>query len=211
MSTTHFFLLSGLWIGYFLIHSILASHRFKAWFNKRYHHLAHTYRLIYNLSSAALLLPMMYFIYFVPSEQIITWPPPVSYVANLIALIAMMGFIYSFKFYGGMDFSGINQFKNKTNHETGDFVISPLHRYVRHPWYLFALMIIWTRDMNAHFLISACWMTAYFFIGSYFEEQKLQRQFGERYSQYMTKVPGIIPSFKRYLTPDDAASLSQQD
>lgn len=203
--------LSALWASYFLLHSFLASNACKAAFKSTFTNASHTYRLLYNITATVLLMPMLYYIYLVPSETLIQWSGIYSTLANVIAGIAVIGFIYSLKYYGGMDFLGVTQYKNKMPDESGDFVISPLHRFVRHPWYLFALMIIWTRDMNAHFFLSAVLMSAYFFIGAYFEEQKLKAHFGDRYANYMSKVPGIIPSVKRFLTPAEAAQLTQKE
>lgn len=208
MNTINIIALTTLWIGYFLIHSLLASDKAKEKLKHRLPNLSYLYRLAYNIGASILLMPMIYYIYLVPSSEIIHWSGILAALGNILAIAAFAGFIYSLKFYGGMEFLGITQCRTKTPNETGEFVISPLHRFVRHPWYLFALIIIWTRDMNAHFLLSACLMTAYFFIGSYFEEQKLKLLYGERYIKYITKVPSIIPSFKRFLTPSEAASLS---
>ncbi len=40
-------------------------------------------------------------------------------------------------------------------------------------------------------------ITAYMLIGSWFEEQKLLRQFGEAYAEYQKKTPAFIPRLKR--------------
>lgn len=211
MSILNFFILCGLWIGYFVIHSFLAAEISKSWFKSTFRNAGHIYRISYNIIASILLIPMLYYIYFVPSKDIIEWSGVYLFIGNAAALIAFSGFIYSLKFYRGMDFFGINQFRHKTTTETGLFVISPLHRFVRHPWYLFALIIIWTRDMNVHFLLSACLMTAYFFIGSHFEERKLISHFGNRYREYITKVPRIFPSYRRYLTAAQATNLIGKD
>jgi len=210
MNLLDFITLGALWISYFIIHSLLASDKVKRGINTNFPGFTHVYRVFYNISATIMLFPMFYFVYFVPSAQIVKWNGFFAVIANLLAVAALAGFIYSFKFYRGMDISGIAQYKNKTP-EANVFVISPLHRFVRHPWYFFAIIIIWTRDMNAYFLLSASLMTAYFFIGSYFEEQKLKLHLGNRYAQYMTKVPGIIPSFKRYLTATQAENFIRKN
>ena len=211
MNLTDATILSALWISYFLIHSLLATEALKTKFISRFPNTAHAYRILYNISASTLLLPMLFYIYFVPSPQIIQWDGIFAVLGNTFAVAAFAGFIYSLRFYGGMDFLGVTQYKCKAPQEIGGFVISPLHRFVRHPWYLFALIIIWTRDMNAHFLLSSILMTAYFFIGSYFEEQKLKTCFGKNYERYMEKVPGIIPSFKRFLSSSDVMILTKKD
>jgi len=211
MNLLNLAVLCGLWIGYFVIHSILASEKIKNEFNSKFQGAAHAYRLLYNLTASILLLPLIHYVYFVPSQQIIEWSGILAIAGNILALSALAGFIYSLKFYGGMEFLGLTQFRAKKPVETPHFVISPLHRFVRHPWYLFALIIIWTRDMNLHFLLSACLMTAYFFIGSYYEEQKMKLHFGKHYEEYMAKVPRIIPDFKRHLTSSQASNLTEKE
>jgi len=84
-------------------------------------------------------------------------------------------------------FSGINSRRKEK------LSISPMHRYVRHPWYLFALIIIWSRDQSSIQLISSVIVTLYFFIGARLEEKKLLREYGRSYELYMQYVPGIIP------------------
>ena len=61
--------------------------------------------------------------------------------------------------------------------------------------------------MNGYFLISAICMTAYFIIGSIYEERKLITEFGKVYEDYQQAVPGLIPSFRRFLTRDEANIL----
>ena len=211
MNSDHLLFLTIFWLGYFVIHSILASNGAKQACYTRFNQIEPAYRLLYNIVSTLLLIPMVYYIYFVPSKTLIQWHGALAIFADLLALAAFAGFIYSFKFYQGSDFLGLTQFKTKSNTASESFVISPLHRWVRHPWYLFALVIIWTRDMNAHFLLSACFITAYFYIGSYFEERKMVQRFGDNYEQYIACVPRIIPSLRKRLSPSHAANLSQKD
>jgi steroid 5-alpha reductase family enzyme len=80
------------------------------------------------------------------------------------------------------------------------FQLSPLHRWVRHPWYFFALVIIWTRDMNL--------MTLYFIIGSRLEERKLERYHGEVYRRYQRQVPGLVPLPWKHLRDSDVKTLT---
>ena len=87
------------------------------------------------------------------------------------------------------------------------FYISPMHRYVRHPWYSLALVIIWTRDMNAPVLIGAGLISLYFVLGSRLEEVKLIQYHGEVYRRYRACVPALLPSPWRYLDAQAAQAL----
>ena len=196
-----------LWALYFLIHSLLASFGAKKAIKRVLPCLANSYRFIYNILAIVLLIPPLYLIYAVPSTVILTWSGELKIVANLLASAALVGFVWSLKYYNNMDFLGLSQMRQSTADHSHQFTLSPLHRYVRHPWYFFALVLIWTRDMNAHFLISACCMTAYFIVGSIYEERKLLIEFGQVYRDYQRAVPGLIPSFRRFLTRKKAQIL----
>jgi len=196
-----------LWILYFLIHSLLAGFRAKTTITHALPYLANSYRFIYNILAIVLLLPQLYLIYAIPSALIWTWSGELKIMANLLTFAALAGFIWSLKYYNNIDFLGLNQIRRGTAKNAHQFTLSPLHRYVRHPWYFFALILIWTRDMNAHFFISACCMTVYFIVGSIYEERKLVIEFGQIYREYQRAVPGLIPSFRRYLTPQQAEHM----
>ena len=196
-----------LWGLYFLIHSLLASFRAKKAFKHALPSLANSYRLIYNVLAILLLIPQLYLIYAVPSTNIWQWSGELKFLANLLAFAALIGFVWSLKYYNSMDFLGLSQLKQGNSNTTFQFTLSPLHQYVRHPWYFFALVLIWTRDMNAHFLISACCMTVYFIAGSIYEERKLVVEYGQIYRNYQCAVPRLIPSFRRFLTRDQAKNL----
>jgi len=78
---------------------------------------------------------------------------------------------------------------------------------VRHPWYFLGLVLIWTRDMDPAFLLSASAMTLYFVVGSLLEERKLIRYHGEVYRRYRKRVPGLIPLPWKYLPAEEADRL----
>jgi len=129
------------------------------------------------------------------------WRGVGAYFANSLCVLALIGFVWSLHYYDGMAFLGFRQIKSN-DASIGDqeqFCLSPLHRFVRHPWYFFAIVIIWSRDMDSAFFVSAICISAYFFIGSWFEERKLVIFHGDTYRRYQRYVPGILPLPWRYL------------
>ncbi|MCU7958537.1 MAG: hypothetical protein KZQ58_00765 [gamma proteobacterium symbiont of Bathyaustriella thionipta] len=87
------------------------------------------------------------------------------------------------------------------------FKLSPLHHFVRHPWYFFALVMIWTRDMNSLMLVSAILLSLYFIFGSRLEERKLIQYHGKVYREYMNHVPGVFPLPWKILSHAQAQKL----
>lgn len=79
-----------------------------------------------------------------------------------------------------------------------EFQVPFLYRYVRHPLYIGWLLAFWaTPKMTIAHLLFAVVTTVYIFMAIRVEEKDLIERFGEKYSIYRSKVPMIIPSFKK--------------
>lgn len=210
---TGVFIIIGIFLGYFVLHSLLASLMMKRLLAKYFPSLMPYYRLIFNIIALVMLLPLMFVMFIYPGEQLWQWQGFALYISSGLALLAVVGFIYSLKFYDLSEFSGSRQIRerNKRVEDQEHFKISPLHRYVRHPWYFFALVLIWTRDISTTQLVVYLMLTGYFVIGSKLEERKLLAYHGEVYQKYQQKVAGLIPLPWRVLSKSDAAKLIQQN
>ena len=197
-----------LWCSYFVLHSLLASQMFKAFISQKLPHIFPRYRLFYNLIALITLVPIAIIHFQDHSDLILLWPQSIQPLTTAASLAALAGFVWSLKYYDMAAFSGI-RINSKQKEKLS---ISPMHRYVRHPWYLFALIIIWSRDQSSIQLVSSVMVTLYFFIGARLEEKKLRQEHGQSYEEYMSHVPGIIPQPWKRLSTDQAKQiLAQQD
>jgi protein-S-isoprenylcysteine O-methyltransferase Ste14 len=124
-------------------------------------------------------------------------------------LAAIGGFIWSLKSYDNMVFLGWTQWKNRHQgcEDPERLHISTLHRFVRHPWYFFIIVILWTQDIHLVQLVSYGLITLYLVIGSHLEERKLVECYGEPYRQYCQQVPGLVPLPWKWLSEDEAMKL----
>jgi protein-S-isoprenylcysteine O-methyltransferase Ste14 len=198
-----------LWLLYFCIHSLLASLRFKQLILQHYPRIMPWYRVIFNLLSILLLVPPVVVMFIFPGDIVWQWSGNWRNLANVLALLAIAGFLWSLTIYDNAEFLGTRQLKESRVDITdnGSLKLSVLHRYVRHPWYTLALVLIWTRDMNTSFLISAILLSLYFIIGSRFEEGKLVAFYGDQYRLYRNHVAALIPLPWRVLSKEKALEI----
>ncbi len=206
-------LLAVAWVLYFAIHSGLASLRVKSWVAERWPQAMAWYRLVYNALAVALLSIPLGLLWRNPGPILWQWSGWGRWLADGLALAAILGFFASLRYYDGAEFLGLRQLRAHSQRveDLERFHLSPFHRYVRHPWYAFGLVILWTRDMSAGWLVTCVLISAYFWLGSRLEERKLIVYHGEVYRRYRQHVPALVPRPWRRLSRAECAALLSAD
>ena len=189
------------------IHSLLASERIKFQFKKSFGDLIAFYRLLYNLS-AIVFLYLIYLISPKPHIKIYDFQNPYDIIILIPQFLSLAAIIWAFRYICFKEFLGLDQInrffeKRYTTELDEEFTlrIEGPYKYSRHPVYFFSITFLLFRPtMDLFYLTFFICIVAYFYIGSYYEEKKLVRQFGEIYEDYRKEVPRIIPFklFKRY-------------
>ena len=186
---------------YGFIHSVLASEKVKVFIRKIFGKFIAFYRLGYNVFAVI----GLYFIWDLapqPSLQIYKLPQPYDYLALIPQFLSLAGMIWCFKYVCFKEFIGLNQidrfFKNEYSgtdlDENYTLRIEGPYKISRHPIYFFSIIFLMFRaEMNLSYLTMFMSFTAYFYIGSYYEEKKLVRLFGDVYKDYQKNVPRIFP------------------
>ncbi len=195
------------WLGYFSLHSLLAASGVKALVARRWPQFMPGYRIFFNAVALLALLPVLWLVYADRAEWLWQWRGAWSWAADAVTLTAILCFVASARSYDLREFLGLRQLGERRNDVPQAFSVSFLHRFVRHPWYSIALVLIWSRDMNAPLLISGVAITGYFIVGSRLEEQKLIASYGDTYRRYKASVPGLIPLPWKYLSAAEAAEF----
>lgn len=205
-------LLGLAWLLYCIIHSALASLFLKRWTLKHLPRFIPIYRLTYNALALLLLWPVLWMMHKIRSPWLWQWHAPWTLIPYGLSACAIGGFLWSLRWYDGSAFLGLRQWRER-NQEIADreaLHLSPLHRFVRHPWYSLGLVLVWAFDMDATRLVSAGAVTLYLFVGSRLEERKLIHEHGYAYEAYCRRVPGLIPWPRRTLTAAEANALLLQ-
>jgi len=194
------------WGLYGALHSWLAGTGLKNRVGRSWPGLMPAYRLFFNGLAVVLLVPPLWLTWLYPGEPLWHWP---AWIAWPAAVAAVAGYLWSLRWYDGMDFLGLRQWRNRKAPAgwRDHLVLSPLHRFVRHPWYSLGLLYLWSRDLNAGWLVAVMAITAYLVVGSRLEERKLVEVFGESYRRYRDKVPALVPLPWRFLRADEAEQL----
>lgn len=200
--------LAGLAFG--LIHTALASIRVKDWARRRWgtRPVDRWYRLVFSLVSVVSFLPVLTLPQVLPDRQLYAIPSPWVWLTSLVQLVALGVFAVALFQTDVWRFVGFRQLLFGGEPVPADrhqrLVTSGPYRWVRHPLYSTAIVVLWLwPDMTLNRLVFFAMSTAYFYLGSIPEEQKLIEEFGEAYRHYQQVVPRIVPRPGRLYRPGE--------
>ena len=115
----------------------------------------------------------------------------------LLLVAAILLFFFGGRHYDVSQLLGIKQIKEGTSSkaitDSGELDSSGVLGITRHPWYLATILLIWARQLDASAIFINVILTSYLIVGTYLEEKKLVREFGEKYLIYQKSVPMLIP------------------
>ena len=176
-----------------VFHSLLASTGIKNLFQRAFGERAMKfYRLFYNLYALISILPILYLLLTSPDKTLYEVPPPYEYIMRVGQGASIFFVVVIIMQTGLLSFAGLNQlFSGEHNHT---LIVNGFYRYTRHPLYLFTLLFFWLSPaMTINLLIVCIALTIYVFVGIFFEERKLIREYGQQYLEYRSSTPMLIP------------------
>jgi protein-S-isoprenylcysteine O-methyltransferase Ste14 len=174
-----------------VVHSFLASRAAKEIFRLKAGSMDF-YRLAYNVFAGISFLPILYLMATLPNRMVYEVPSPWNLVMFGGQQLSLVFLAAAFLQTDALSFVGLRQLFEEE--KSGALVVHGLYKVVRHPLYTFSLLFLWlSPGVSQNSLTVYIGATLYILIGTYFEERKLLREFGEAYSNYKKSTPMLIP------------------
>lgn len=192
------------------IHSWLASIRTKAVIRRILgEQLGRTYRLAYNAFAVLSFLPILWLVHVLPDKTLYFVGEPWRYLMLAIEGVAAVMLVIALLATDSLEFAGVRQVLE--GETSSRLVTAGFYRWVRHPLYLFGLLIIWfTPLMTANLLVVVVSLTVYLVVGAWLEEKKLLREFGADYQVYRASTPMFIPGLRPRRTAAEIPAQRKQ-
>jgi protein-S-isoprenylcysteine O-methyltransferase Ste14 len=192
-----YLILSLLAIAWCVLHSTMISVSATEYIKKRLGPKFCFYRLFFNLIAVLTLIPVALFAYSIQTQAILYWNGYMRIGQVILLGLALLLFFLGGRHYDACQLLGIKQIRegtsNKVITDTGELDTSGVLGITRHPWYLATILLIWARQMDAAAIFVNVILTSYLIVGTFLEEKKLIREFGEKYTAYQKRVSMLIP------------------
>ena len=181
-------------LAFFLQHSGMIRHGVKDRITRRIP--ATCYPAVYSIASGIVLVALV--LLWQPSDRFLFRLGPAGRGLSLgVAVVAVAGFAWgvrSLRWFDPFGRLALQAGSRGARRPPAAFVAEGAYRLVRHPLYLFMLLLIWStpRFSTDQLLFNVLW-TSWIVVGAKLEERDLVVDFGESYRRYQRAVPMLIP------------------
>ncbi|MFT5884778.1 MAG: protein-S-isoprenylcysteine O-methyltransferase Ste14 [Arcticibacterium sp.] len=182
------------WLAYGLFHSLLSSSQFKGIIEAKYSKLFSNYRLLFVVTAIVSPLPLLYYQFTTTSSEVWNNYREIRLFGGIIAGIGLAVLRKAFGSYDSKLFFGLSKAPENSEAFRSDGILAK----VRHPLYTATLMLFWGWFLfsNSYHNLAFCLAnTLYIIMGIQWEEKKLVQQYGQKYLDYKSNVPMLIPQF----------------
>ncbi len=181
-------LLLGLWALWCFVHSLLVSEPVQRAL-KRHPFGKRWWRLIFNIFSAVTVAPLGLYTHLADGPYVFRWPPWAIPLKLLLWGLSFYLFGAGLKAYGFLEFLGLKPPRE-------GLLRHGILARLRHPLYTGGILFLWARDQTLCWFWTDLLLTVYLLLGTYLEERKLLRHFGEEYARYRQEVPPFWPRLR---------------
>ncbi len=188
---------AGLSLLFFIQHSGMIRKRFHRWLVR---FIPKEYAgAIYAIASGVVLL-LVVLLWQTSAQIVIILSGLLRWLVRAVFFLCLLGFYWGVKALAFFDPFGLRPILDRLqgrNPAPMPITVAGLYRWVRHPLYLFSIIIIWScPDLTTDRLLFNLLWTVWIVVGSYFEEIDLIAEFGDAYREYQKRVPMLVPLLK---------------
>ncbi len=187
------------WGAFALFHSLTVSERYERWARHAMgeERFGAYHRLLFTAYSAAATAAVLLYVRSLPDAplyRIDGIPGLLLHVVQAAGAAFLLWTPWDFR-----EFVGIRQWMRARGGEPPDggnerLFTGKAYAVVRHPLYLgCSLLLAFHPVQTRNSAATTAAVIAYFYIGTFFEERRLVRQFGEAYREYQRRVPRFLP------------------
>ena len=120
-----------------------------------------------------------------------------NWLARTCFFLSVLGFMWTSKNLGSFDPLGLAPLMphpGTAQPASMSLAVSGPYRWVRHPFYFFTIVMIWSFPTLTHdrLLFNLSW-TVWIWIGALLEERDLVNAYGKTYQDYQKSVPMLFP------------------
>ena len=188
----------GAWAAFGFFHSVTVSEPYERWVRRAmgevrfraYHRLLFT---LYSAAATAVVLLYVRSLPDLPLYRIDGWVRILFHGAQLLGAGLLLWTPWDLK-----EFVGLRQWERHRKEGTQGSELRLFtgkgYGLVRHPLYLgCSLLLAFHPVQTRNGAATAAAVIAYFYLGTFFEERRLVRTFGDAYREYQQRVPRFLP------------------
>lgn len=187
-------------VAFFFQHSVMVRQSYRRW-SARFTP-PHFQDASYTIASGVTLLALV--VLWQESTYTLIFPgDTVRWFLRLVYGLSFFGFGWGLQALRGFDTFGVRPILDRlrgTATPPVPFTVRGPYRWVRHPLYLFSLLMIWSHPhLTTDRLVFNVLWTVWVVIGTILEERDLVAHFGAAYREYQRRVPMLVPFHLRPL------------
>jgi protein-S-isoprenylcysteine O-methyltransferase Ste14 len=188
------------WTAFGVFHSLTVSERYERWACRMMgeRSFAAYHRLLFTVYSAAAFLLLALVLQAVPDRPLYRLEGAIRLLFHAAQIGG--GVLLFFTPWDLKEFVGITQWRRSRKGEPPEpgrndrLFTRKAYGIVRHPLYLgISVIIAFHPVQTRNSFVSAAMVILYFYVGTYFEERRMVRKFGEEYRDYQRLVPRFLP------------------
>jgi protein-S-isoprenylcysteine O-methyltransferase Ste14 len=181
-------------LGFFVQHSVMTRSGFRRRF---FHRLREEFHgAVYSTISGIALLVVVV-LWQGPTRTLFAAPEPLRWLLRALFVLSLLGFAWGARALGPFDGLGLRAIRRHLRGKEAPeprFLVRGPYRWVRHPFYFFALVLFWSYpELTADRLLFNVLWTIWVVVGTVLEERDLVATFGESYREYRRRVPMLLP------------------